>query len=139
MFAKDGIFDRTAVTTASKALDTYALRGKAMANNMANITTPGYRRIEVAFEEKLREALDPDKLGASRTDENHFHAGKVPVKLVQAQAYRAVDATNPGELNNVDVDLEMSKLAENSINYNFSIRFIQDRMGAIESAIKQRA
>ena len=75
MFVKDGIFNRTAIEVTTQALDTYSLRNKAMANNFANVTTPGYRRIEVAFEDKLREALDPDQLGGERTDSNHFHLG----------------------------------------------------------------
>lgn len=136
MFAKDGIFSRTAINVAKNALDTYSLRSKAMANNFANITTPGYRRIDVAFEENLKEALDSQKMTAQRTDDNHFHTQKFPKEMVKGQAYRALDATQPGELNNVDVDIEMSKLAENTINFNFGVKFIQERMMAIESAIK---
>ena len=139
MFAKDGIFNRTAITVTRNALDTYALRSKTMANNIANMTTPGYRRIDVAFEEKLREALDPDKISGSRTDENHFYTGKLPAQMVKAEGYRALDATKPGEINNVDVDMEMARLAENSINFNFGVRFIQDRMRDIEGAIKTQA
>lgn len=136
MFVKDGIFSRTAINVTTNALDTYALRSKAMANNFANITTPGYRRIDVGFEDRLRQALDPDRLAGTRTDSNHFHHGKLPVEMVKAQGYRSLDATKPGELNNVDVDMEMAKLAENSINFNFGVKFIQERMSAIESAIK---
>lgn len=138
MFVKDGIFNRTAIEVTTQALDTYSLRNKAMANNFANVTTPGYRRIEVAFEDKLREALDPDQLGGERTDSNHFHLGKLPLDLIRPQGYRSEDPTLAGEINNVDVDIEMSKLAENSINFNFGVRFIQERMSAIESAIKQQ-
>lgn len=39
-----------------KSLDAYALRQKAIASNVANIDTPGYKRIEVPFEEQLRKA-----------------------------------------------------------------------------------
>lgn len=39
-----------------KSLDAYALRQKAIASNVANIDTPGYKRIEVPFEEQLQKA-----------------------------------------------------------------------------------
>ena len=38
------------------ALDAYALRQKAIASNVANIDTPGYKRLEVPFESQLQKA-----------------------------------------------------------------------------------
>lgn len=38
------------------ALDAYSLRQKAIASNVANIDTPGYKRMEVPFEEQLQKA-----------------------------------------------------------------------------------
>ena len=38
------------------------LRQKAIANNVANLETPGYRRIDVKFEEVLAKSLDSSDL-----------------------------------------------------------------------------
>ena len=40
----------------AKAMDTYALRQEMTASNVANIDTPGYKRVSVSFEEELRQA-----------------------------------------------------------------------------------
>jgi flagellar basal-body rod protein FlgB len=40
-----------------KALDGSALRQKAIAANIANVDTPGYKSIEVSFAEQLRGEL----------------------------------------------------------------------------------
>jgi flagellar basal-body rod protein FlgB len=40
------------------ALDAYSLRQKAIASNVANIDTPGYKRLEVPFEEQLQKAQE---------------------------------------------------------------------------------
>jgi flagellar basal-body rod protein FlgB len=48
-----------------KALDAYALRQKAIASNVANIDTPGYKRLEVNFEDALQKA---QKLQTVQTD-----------------------------------------------------------------------
>jgi flagellar basal-body rod protein FlgB len=40
----------------AKAMDAYALRQKAIASNIANIDTPGYKRLDVDFEEELMKA-----------------------------------------------------------------------------------
>lgn len=42
----------------ARAMDAYALRQKAIASNVANVDTPGYKRLEVNFEEKLQKMMD---------------------------------------------------------------------------------
>ena len=37
----------------SRVLDTAALRHRVIAQNVANVNTPGYRRLEVTFEDEL--------------------------------------------------------------------------------------
>ncbi len=138
MLAKLGIYDRTSISVASKSLDASALRSKAIANNLANVATPGYQRIEVNFEERLREALDKKNIQGDRTDRNHMYLGRPELNKINPEAFRAVDPTQPGEINNVDVDLEMSKLAENQILFSYSAKFITERMADVNSAIKLR-
>ncbi|HID12005.1 MAG TPA: flagellar basal body rod protein FlgB, partial [Candidatus Latescibacteria bacterium] len=50
--------DRTSIPLLAKALDAYTLRQRAIADNIANSETPGFRRREVRFEEELRRALE---------------------------------------------------------------------------------
>ena len=73
----------------------------------------------------LRGNLDSTlPLGNTFTDDQHQELGrKTALKKVEAFTYRPIDPTNPGELNNVDIDLENAKMAENQIQYNFNIEF----------------
>lgn len=41
----------------SNAMATYARRLDAISGNIANLDTPGYRKISVSFEDRLQEAL----------------------------------------------------------------------------------
>jgi flagellar basal-body rod protein FlgB len=136
MFFKNAIIKQTPIPIVAQGLDAYMMRSKAINNNLSNITTPGYQRIEVSFEEQLQRALDEKNIPGKRTDANHMHLGKSTLHRVQAEAFRAEDATNPGEINNVDVDLEMSKLAENQIQFQFAVKFIKEQMDGISSAIR---
>jgi flagellar basal-body rod protein FlgB len=105
-----------------KALDATAIRGRAVSDNIANAATPGYERKEVSFEEQVRAAL-AKKVQGETTSDAHFEIGRIPaVQKVAAEVYRPFDPTQPGEVNNVDIDLEMAKMAENQIEYNFLIR-----------------
>lgn len=130
------IMNQTSIPVAAKGLDAAALRGRAIADNFANVTTPGYRRIEVQFEEELRKALDEQNIAGSRNDANHMYNGRLPVELVKPVAVRSDDPTNPGEVNNVDVDMEAAKLAETQISFNMGVRFIRDRLETISRAGK---
>jgi len=137
MLTKLAILDKTSIPVASKGLDAYTHRGRAIANNIANVSTQGYRRIEVSFEEQLRKALDKElNLPGKRTDNNHFFLGRKELEHVKSEGYRVEDQTNPGEINNVDIDIEMAKLAENEIAFNFATAFIRDRSSTIGEAIK---
>jgi len=137
MLTKLAILDKTSIPVASKGLDAYTHRGRAIANNIANISTPGYKRIEVSFEEQLRKALDKElNMAGSRTNGNHLFLGRPELEHVKSEGYRVMDPTNPGEINNVDIDIEMAKMAENELAFNFAATFIKDRHGAISEAIK---
>jgi flagellar basal-body rod protein FlgB len=117
-----------------KALDANAMRGRAYAQNIANAQTPGYRRIEVNFEEQVREAMKKQVNGA-KTHEDHLEINrKASIKKVEAYSYASSDPTNPGEVNNVDIDIEAAKVAENQIEQNYNMQFAS--FGKIQAAIK---
>ena len=139
MFLKEALFSRTSIPTVAKSLDACTLRGRAIANNLANITTPGYQRIEVAFEDRLQAALDEKNIAGAKDQTGHQNLGRPALDNVEAVAYRSQDPTLPGEINNVDVDMEAAKMAENQILYEFGIKFIQERKGDINSAIAGHA
>jgi flagellar basal-body rod protein FlgB len=117
------IFGGATRQTVYKSLDACTLRSKVIAENLANVATPGYERKEVAFEEDLRKALEK-KLPGTTDQTGHIDINKgLDISKIQPEVFAPIDQTLPGEINNVDVDMEMTKLAENQILYNFGIRF----------------
>jgi len=121
-----------------KTMDAAMLRGRVIANNIANVNTPGFRRVEVAFEEELRSALDRTRLQGSRTDEKHMDMGRKDLSSVNAEAYHPYDPALPSGVNNVDIDMEMSKLAETQIMYNYAVRFGQGVFKKLNAAIQAK-
>lgn len=135
MFLKDALFARTSINTVAKSLDACVMRGRAIAANLANVTTPGYQRIEVSFEDRLKRALDEGGLRGTADQPGHMPVGKPDLDQVVPIAYRAQDPTLPGEINNVDVDEEAAKMAENQILFAYGVKFIQERKSDITNAI----
>lgn len=120
---KSFLFGSTTRQLVYKSLDANAMRARATAQNLANVMTPGYQRKEVSFEEKVRDAMNK-KLTGTTTDDQHMDISKgVDLSKLKPEVYEPKDPTNPGEINNVDVDIEAAKMAENQIQYQFNIRF----------------
>ncbi len=133
------LFEPTSIPAVLKSLDAGMMRSKTIANNLANVTTPGYQRLEVEFEDELRKALDRNKLKGDKTHKNHLDIGRKSLTHVNPTMYHPDDAVAPTGINNVDVDIEAAKLAENQILFNYGVKFIRGKFTAIDSSIKGRA
>lgn len=87
-----------------KALDITSLRGKVIANNIANVNTDGYKRYYVDFEENLKN-----------------ETSKIQVKKDTSTSMRE-------DGNNVDIDSEMVDESANTLMYNALISDISTRL-----------
>jgi len=120
---EDHLFGNETRQLIYKSLDAGAMRGRAISQNIANVMTPGYQRKEVSFEDKIKEAMEK-KVSGTTTDDGHIPIGKgIDLSKITPEVYEPNDPTNPGEVNNVDIDIENAKMAENQIQYQFNIRF----------------
>lgn len=135
----DALFNKTNLSVVNRAMDAAMLRGKTIANNIANINTPGYRRLEVKFEEQLRNALDRTRLKGSMTDGQHMDIGRKAIGDVNAQVYHPYDPTLASGVNNVDIDMEMAKLAETQLTFNYAVRFGQGLFKKLNAAIQGKS
>ena len=96
-----------------KAADASWKRNDAIANNIANATTPGYKRQDVSFEAELRKAL-----GYDSSKEMDFKVGDIDLSQLEGTPY--IDAEGFSyrlDGNNVDIDTENVRLAENQLKY----------------------
>lgn len=109
--------DSRIFTLLEGGLDGLSLRNKVMADNIANVDTPNFKRSDVNFEKVLQAALkdnDPSNIQLRRTAAAHIPATTVNGNFVVQD--NSTSFRNDG--NNVDIDMEMTKLAQNSIQYN---------------------
>lgn len=101
-----------------KGLNTGSLRQKAISNNIANVNTPRFKRQIITFEEQMANVFDKKvDLVGKRTLNNHIpieEAGFLDVEPVTITD-RAHVMRN--DKNNVDIDVEMSDLAKNTLWY----------------------
>jgi flagellar basal-body rod protein FlgB len=126
-----------------KSLDAAALQHKVIANNLANVDTPGFKRSEVVFGESLKKAIQeretgPNQLELARTDSQHIeiHPG-LRAEEVTPQVVRQQETTLRNDQNNVDIDVEMAKLAQNTVVYQTLAQLTQSQFSQLKSAIRE--
>lgn len=100
------------------------LRQKSIANNIANLETPGYRRLDVKFEEILAKSLDEQ--------------GSVDMNDLEPVLFNPKDTPVKENGNDVTMESEVGNLIENSMRYKAYIRLLNKKYQQIESAIDIR-
>jgi len=106
------------------ALQGLSLRQQALSQNLSNADTPNYKRTEVGFEDQLRHKASLDEPSPLVvTNDRHFPMPPDPVGFSPVvHSDRSTSLRRDG--NNVDVDQEMARLAQNEIGYNATVQFI---------------
>ena len=109
-----GVYDY--INVLGKAADGAWARNEAIANNIANVDTPGYKRQDVSFETELQHALKASKY--TSLDEKVKDANQ-HLRRLNPRAYTDIpNWSYRMDKNNVDIDTENVELASNQIKYN---------------------
>lgn len=129
------LFNRTKQPILQKALDAYSLRLNTTSNNIANISTKGYKSKKVNFEMKLIDAMESSKLSGFETSQNHMKLGKDKLEEIEADVYTS-DSEFSNGVNNVDIDHEMVELGKVQINNTVIARAMSGFFGTLDASIK---
>lgn len=120
------------INVLDKAADAAWLRNDAIANNIANATTPNYKRMDVNFEAELRQAL-----GYKRFESMDSKVYSLNTSDIVPEVYEdAFDWSYRLDGNNVDIDTENVYLAENQIKYNAILDSIKQEFTNLQSVMK---
>lgn len=123
MSIQDYLFRRSGRQILYKGLDASTQRSRAISNNIANVATVGYKRKEVSFEDQVQQAMKKQLTGEETNEKHNEISKRASLEKITPRIFESSDQTLPGEINNVDIDMEMAKLAENQIKYNYNIKF----------------
>jgi flagellar basal-body rod protein FlgB len=115
------------------AQEGHALRHRAIVNNIANVDTPGYQRIEVPFETELKKAVN-GMLFSSPEEGEGFGGG------IHFSPTIRIDTSGPlrADGSNVSIDREMAALAKNAGKLNALTELMIRNYRDIKSAINGR-
>jgi flagellar basal-body rod protein FlgB len=105
-------------------LDAAVARHKAIARNLANVETPGYRAQEVRFSRDLAQAIE-------RGEDPSGRRGGI----------ETVDRDGPvkPDGNSVDLDRELSDMSGNALTYQTLVTLVALKTNLVRSAIAGRS
>ena len=98
------------------------LRQKTIANNVANLDTPGYRRLGVKFEELLAKAMDSP--------------GNAKPGEIDAQIYQSKQTPVKSNGNDVCLETEIGEMVKNSLRHKAYIRLLSKKYDQLDLAMK---
>jgi flagellar basal-body rod protein FlgB len=120
----EALFNQPNFLAANKALDAVVLRQQAIANNIANLETPGYKRVDLApsFETELQQAIgsgDPQQL-AALTPSLAVDTSAVPSSL---------------DGNTVHLENELMQMNQNSVAHSLETQLVSGMLSRMQMAI----
>jgi len=112
----------------SGMLDYRAARHKVIVSNIANLDTPDFKPQELTFAANLAEATNSGQgVTLSKTNKKHLAPGSGQEKSFQV--HQAGDK--------VEIDHEMTNLAENNLMYNLTVELISRKFKGINAALTE--
>jgi flagellar basal-body rod protein FlgB len=123
----EALFGSVNYLAEKRSLDACVERQRALAANIANLETPGFRRLDVPaqFRAQLSEAV-------RRQDGS---------TLGQLRPFAAVDTTAPARTpdgNSVNLTDELIAMQDNGLEHSLHVQMISGRMSRLRAAISGR-
>ncbi len=115
-----------------RAADASWERNDIILNNIANATTPGYKRKDISFNSYLMAELE------STSGSLRERAARADMSNVISTAYTDMSGLSYRlDGNNVDIDTENAELASNQIFYNVLIDSVNYEFNMLKSAMNK--
>ncbi|MDI6785799.1 MAG: flagellar basal body rod protein FlgB [bacterium] len=138
LFAGNKSLTMKAFNVMHEGLNAAAVRHKVIANNIANVNTPGFKRSMVGFESELKRALENNgSLSALRNHSKHikFKREAEDLEKIKPKVFMENDTIFRNDNNNVDMDVEMANLAKNNILYDAMVTGVRRDLGYLRQII----
>ncbi|RKX22348.1 MAG: flagellar basal body rod protein FlgB [Candidatus Zixiibacteriota bacterium] len=131
----DFLFVKTGVPKLQKYLDLTSVRHKLIGGNIANSSTPGYRSKDINFQDEFNKATGQEKsVKGFTTDNQHIPLGQHRNRPPEVDEIKV----HEGDLNSVDIDKEISSLAQNELTFNIGARLIKMKFDGLRKAITSK-
>jgi len=126
------LFQSTGVGRYRRFLDLTSLRHKLISSNVANVSTPAYQARDIDFKAELAKSVQRtgDLVGIT-THAGHIPLGQHPERMPRIERTKV----SGDDLNSVDIDREIPKMAQNELEFTIGARLLQKKFEGLRKAI----
>jgi flagellar basal-body rod protein FlgB len=110
----------------STMMDYRSERNKLITSNIANLDSADYKPTDYVFKDDLKQAMDI-RVRLTRTNEKHFPNAKDEISKDDFKLVKSDDK--------VDLDTEMTNLAENHLMYNLTVELLARKFRNIKNVL----
>lgn len=123
----ESMFQTDNYVLGQKLLDVSHIRHKLLSGNLANLETPGYKRMDIdpSFEAQLVQSVFADDFDRVRESQ---------VRVASDETAAAVRPDG----NNVSLNNELMEINENAMQYEFLTQYVSDNIKSLNKAIRGR-
>ena len=107
-------------------------RTELLANNIANADTPGYKARDLDFHTALANAQARQSGALQQTDTKHFD---ISPSTRHEVLFRNAEQTDTGDGNSVDIHRERNAFSQNSMEYQTSLHFLNNKISGLKKAL----
>jgi flagellar basal-body rod protein FlgB len=120
----EALFNQPNYLAAKKTLDAVALRQEAINNNLANLETPGYKRVDLApsFEQELQKA--------TTSNDSQQISSLTPSLAVDTKA-----KASSKDGNTVQLEQELMKMNQNAMTHSLETQMVSNMLAKMRMAI----
>ena len=120
-----------------KGLSAAWTRNAVIRNNIANIETPNFKASYVEFESIFKRSLDEGAFVGAVTHSGHREIGTGHWSNVRPMIRESRDLSMRMDGNNVDIESENVRLAQNSIQFNTIMEKLNSELRRLRMAISE--
>ncbi len=125
-----------------RSLDVEMTRRRVIANNIANVDVPHFKRSEVNFESELRRVVEDNRRQDNRypaimTDERHipFYVER-NIRDVRPRINLDYNTTMRNDGNNVDIEKEIVDASKSQMRYNTYVTSISSNLRMLKLVMR---
>lgn len=123
-----------------EALSIRNQRQEILASNIANADTPGFQARDIDFASELKKNMENGRAGVNGIQLTMTSERHIPIKpshRLEADLLYRVPHQTAMDGNTVDMDMERSNFADNSLKYQADVTFINAQVKSMMSVLQQ--
>ena len=128
-------FEDNNMRTMERFLDLAVQRQSLLSGNLANIDTPGFKTLDLSFEQELQNAANNPQDGTSATNIRHIPLGPEAHRAGSPKEVAGLTIRN--DLNNVNIDREMAQQSTNAMKFSMVAQLLLGKFRTLKAAIQE--